>query len=248
MSEQETPSFRMFKIGDFEGPLDLLLFLIRKSEVSIYDIPIAEITEQYLQYLAYATKLNLENATEFYGMAATLLHIKSQMLLPVEVDFGEEAEDPRKELVESLIEYQKYKKISVLMAEKGREAEWLVERKKKQRFLPFPEDDDLWEQMEVWDLLKTFSNLMASLTSERIIDIYEEVTVNEKLTLIHEYLDRRGEFLFTDLLTRQGSLMDLVCSFLAILEAVKSKLIRIYQNRMFGDIRIRAARGEEART
>lgn len=238
----------MFKIGDFEGPLDLLLFLIRKSEVSIYDIPIAEITEQYLQYLAYATKLNLENATEFYGMAATLLHIKSQMLLPVEVDFGEEAEDPRKELVESLIEYQKYKKISVLMAEKGREAEWLVERKKKQRFLPFPEDDDLWEQMEVWDLLKTFSNLMASLTSERIIDIYEEVTVNEKLTLIHEYLDRRGEFLFTDLLTRQGSLMDLVCSFLAILEAVKSKLIRIYQNRMFGDIRIRAARGEEART
>ena len=247
MDTQDVQDFRSFKIGDFEGPLDLLLFLIRKSEVNIYDIPIAEITEQYLQYLAYATKLNLENATEFYALAATLLHIKSQMLLPVKVDFGEEIGDPRKELVESLIEYQKIKMFSSLMAEKGLETEWLIERKKKQRILPFPEDDNLWEQLEVWDLLKTFSNLMASITSERILDIHEEVTVNEKLTLIHEQLERKGEFLFTDLLTRRGSLMDLVCAFLAILEAVKSKLVRIYQNKMFGDIRIRALDAEEAR-
>ena len=85
---------------------------------------------------------------------------------------------------------------------------------------------------------------MGSLTAEQIYDIYEEVTVNEKLTLIHEYLERKGEFLFTDLLTRNGSLMDLVCSFLAVLEAVKSKLIRIYQNRMFGDIRIQISTGK----
>lgn len=247
MDAQDVHDFRSFKIGDFEGPLDLLLFLIRKSEVNIYDIPIAEITEQYLQYLTYATKLNLENATEFYALAATLLHIKSQMLLPVKVDFGEETGDPRKELVESLIEYQKIKMFSSLMAEKGRETEWLIERRKKQRILPFPEDDNLWEQLEVWDLLKTFSNLMASITSERILDLHEEVTVNEKLTLIHEQLERKGEFLFTDLLTRRGSLMDLVCAFLAILEAVKSKLVRIYQNKMFGDIRIRSSDAEEAR-
>ena len=88
---------------------------------------------------------------------------------------------------------------------------------------------------------------MASLSSEQIIDLYEEVSVNEKLTLIHEHLERRGEFLFTDLLTRKGLLMDLVCSFLAILEAVKSKLIRIYQNRMFGDIRIQTAGEKEER-
>ncbi len=247
MDNQNTQAFSSFKIGDFEGPLDLLLFLIRKSEVNIYDIPIAQITEQYLQYLEYSTKLNLENATEFYAMAATLLHIKSQMLLPVQVDFGEEMEDPRQELVESLIEYQKYKKISALIVDKGKEAEWVVERKTKQRVLPFPDDDDLWEQLEVWDLLKTFSNLMASLSSEQIIDLYEEVTVNEKLTLIHEFLDRKVEFLFTDLLTKSSSLMDLVCAFLAVLEAVKTRLVSIYQNKMFGDIRIRAREPEEVK-
>lgn len=240
MEETSTYGFSSFKIGDFEGPLDLLLFLIRKSEVSIYDIPIAEITEQYLQYLGFATKLNLENATEFYAMAATLLHIKSQMLLPVKVDFGEDEGDPRKELVESLIEYQKYKKISSLIADKGKEAEWQVERKKKQRILPFPDDEELWKQIEVWDLLKTFSNLMESLSTEQIIDLYEEVTVNEKIALIHELLERKKEFLFTDLITRSGSLMDLVCSFLALLEAAKNKLVRILQNKMFGDIRVEA--------
>ncbi len=238
MKDSSMQGFSSFKIGDFEGPLDLLLFLIRKSEVSIYDIPIAEITEQYLQYLEFATKLNLENATEFYAMAATLLHIKSQMLLPVKVDFGEDEGDPRKELVESLIEYQKYKKISSLIADKGKDAEWQVERKKKQRVLPFPDDEELWEQIEVWDLLKTFSNLMASLSTEQIIDLYEEVTVNEKIALIHEFLERRNEFLFTDLITRSGSLMDLVCSFLALLESAKNKVVRILQNKMFGDIRI----------
>lgn len=245
MEGQEADETQLFKIGDFEGPLDLLLFLIRKSEVSIYDIPIGEITEQYLRYLKFVTKLNLDYATEFYSMAATLLHIKSQMLLPVEVDFGDEIGDPRKELIERLIEYQRFKKISTLIAEKGRETDWLIERKKQQRILPFPDDDNLWEKLEVWDLLKTFSNLMASLSSEQIIDLYEEVSVNEKLTLIREHLERRNEFLFTDLITRKGSVMDLVCSFLAILEAVKSKFVRIYQNRMFGDIRIQAADADE---
>ena len=245
MNQQETQENQHFKIGDFEGPLDLLLFLIRKSEVNIYDIPIAEITDQYLRYLEYATKVNLDNITEFYSLAVTLLHIKSQMLLPVEVEFDDETGDPRQELVERLIEYQKYKKISDLIAEKGREVEWMIERKKKQRILPFPEEDELWEQIEVWDLLKTFSNLMASLSSERIIDLYEEVSINEKLTLIHEHLERKGEFLFTDLITRSGSVMDIVCSFLAVLEAVKGKLIEIYQNRMFGDIRIRSKKQKE---
>ncbi|MBT3275124.1 MAG: segregation/condensation protein A [Spirochaetales bacterium] len=245
MDQQETQNQHLFKIGEFEGPLDLLLFLIRKSEVNIYDIPIADITEQYLAYIEYATKINLDNITEFYGLAVTLLHIKSQMLLPVEVDLGEDYGDPRLELVEKLIDYQKYRKISDLIAEKGRETEWLIERKKKQRILPFPDEEEFWKKIEVWDLLKTFSNLMSTLSSERIIDLYEEVTINEKLTLINENLERKGEFLFTDLITRAGSLMDIVCSFLAILEAVKRKTIAIFQNRMFGDIRIRPANAIE---
>ncbi|MDR3138654.1 MAG: segregation/condensation protein A [Treponema sp.] len=234
------PSFR---INEFEGPLDLLLFLIKKDEINVYDIPIAEITEQYLQYLSAAAELDLEDVTEFHAMAATLLYIKSRMLLPVEIDISsdDENEDPRQELVDKLIEYQKFKKLSELMEEKERQAEWSIERKKLQQPLPFAEDE-LWEKIDVWDLLKTFSALMSHLSGEgieRIIDLYEEVSVNEKITLINELLENRGECNFMDLVVRKGSVMDFVCAFLAILEAVKIRIVLVFQNRMFGDILIR---------
>jgi segregation and condensation protein A len=231
-----------FTLDEFEGPLDLLLFLIKKNEVNIYDIPIAQITEQYMGCLSRAEALDLEDVTEFYAMAATLLYIKSRMLLPAETGLEDEEEDPRQELVEKLIEYQKFKKLSELMEEKEREAEWVIERKKLQRALPFM-DEDLWEKMDIWDLLKTFSGLMANLPGERIIDLYEEVSVNEKITLLTELLERRGECNFTDLVVRKGSVMDIVCAFLAVLEAVKLRMILILQNRMFGDILIRSQEG-----
>lgn len=216
------------------------MFLIKKNEVNIYDIPVAQITDQYLAYLAYATEFDLEDLTEFYSLAATLLYIKSRMLLPVETSFtDDEMEDPRQELVEKLIEYQKFKKLSELMEEKEKEAEWVIERKKLQRALPFVEEE-LWEQVDVWVLLKTFSSLMTGLTGERIIDLYEEVSINEKVTLLSELLESRGECSFTDLVIRNGSVLDIVCAFLAVLESVKNRIIVILQNRMFGDILIRS--------
>jgi segregation and condensation protein A len=230
-------SGRNFKLNEFEGPLELLLFLIQKNEVNVYDIPIAQITEQYLGYLSCAEDLDLEEAIEFHAMAATLLYIKSRTLLPVEMELDDEAQDPRQELVERLIEYQKFRKLSDLMEEKEREAEWIVERKKLQRLLPF-DDEELWEKVDIWDLLKTFSALMA-VPGERIIDLYEEVSVNEKITLLAELLENHGECGFTDLVVRNGSIMDKVCAFLAILEAVKIRMILVFQNRMFGDILIR---------
>ncbi len=233
-----------FRLGSFEGPLDLLLFLIKKSEVNIYDIPISQITEQYLEYIEYAVTINLDNLTEFYLMASTLLYIKSRMLLPVEVNFNDEIEDPRQELVDRLIEYQKIKKFSQLMAQKEEEAEWNIERRKKQRILPFPDNDELWEKIDVWDLLKTFTSIISSLSSERIIDLYEEVSINEKISLIQELIENKGEFLFTDLIVKENSTMEIICSFLAILESVKLKRILIYQNKLFGDIRIRGRDGE----
>jgi segregation and condensation protein A len=230
---------RSFKLDEFEGPLDLLLFLIKKNEINIYDIPIAQITEQYLDYISYAEELDLEDVTEFHAMAATLLCIKSRTLLPVEADMDDGGIDLRQELVDRLIEYQKFKKLSGLMEEKERDAEWFIERKRLQRELPF-DDEGLWEQLDVWELLRTFSALMADrLPGERIIDLYEEVTVNEKIALMVELLERKGECGFTDLLVRQGSLMDIICAFLAILEAVKVRMILVFQNRMFGDIMIR---------
>lgn len=233
---QNTPYH--FRLQQFEGPLDLLLFLIKKNEVNIYDIPVAQITEQYLEYLTYVTELDLENLTEFHVMAANLLYIKSRMLLPVEIEMDDDLEDPRQELVDKLIEYQKFRKLSELMEEKEREAEWVIERKKLQRALPFVEEE-LWEKVDVWDLLKTFSNLMTNLTSERIIDLFEEVTINEKMSLITELLETKGQCNFTDLVVRSGSVMDIVCAFLAILEAVKFRMVSIYQNKMFGDIIIK---------
>ena len=241
-AQQKASDGRNFSLDEFDGPLDVLLFLIKKNEVNIYDIPIGQITEQFLEYLDFAVTKDLENLTDFYSMASDLIYIKSRMLLPVEISFGEEElEDPRQELVEKLIEYQKFKKLSSLMEEKEDEADWSFERKKIQRVLPF-EEDNLWEKLDTWDLLqdmqKIFKSLVSSYSSEKILDMYEEISVNEKITLMHEFLDERGECFFTDLITRKGNVLEVVCAFMAILEAVKFKVACIYQNRMFGDIKI----------
>ena len=235
-----------YRLGHFEGPLDLLLFLIKKNEVNIYDIPIAEITERYLEYLRYASAVDLEDISEFYLMAATLLYIKSRMLLPVEVDLDEELEDPRQELVQRLIEYERIRKLTDLMAEREQQADWIIERKKNQAVLPFPDEDDLWEKMDTWELLKSFSKVMKGLGGERIISLWEEVSINEKITLIREYLEDRDTFSFDDIIVNPGSAMEVVSAFLAVLELVKSRVINVYQNRLFGDISlIRSERDEE---
>ncbi|MCL2229655.1 MAG: segregation/condensation protein A [Treponema sp.] len=230
------PDPRSFKLSEFEGPLDLLLYMIRKNEINIYDIPIAQITEQYIGYIRSIETMDLEDLTAFHTMAATLLYIKSRTLLPVEMD-DEFGEDPRAELVDRLIEYQKYKKLSELMVDKEKENEWLIERKRLQHNLPFS-DDDIWEKVDIWDLVKTFSSLTVNIPAERIIDLYEEITVNEKTALLFEYLENKGECRFTELIKRAGAL-DVVCAFLAVLEAAKMRLIIIFQHRLFGDILIR---------
>jgi segregation and condensation protein A len=232
---------RSFKLKDFEGPLDLLLFLIKRNDMNIYDIHIASITEQYLECLHSEEGVDLDELSEFYNLAATLLLIKSRMLMPSGDDDGEDFDDPRQSLIEKLIEYQKYKKLSGLMEQREMEVEWTLERSCMQRTLPFPEepaDASLWVDLDVWDLLRTFSSLVNNVNAERIIDMYEEVTINEKVTLMAELLAKNGHFSFIELITRPRSALDLACAFLAMLESVKNKLIRIKQHRLFGDIQI----------
>jgi len=236
--EQAAAEKPQYHLSSFEGPLDLLLYLIKKNEVNIYDIPIADITAQYMEYLNLSRSVDLENSSDFYLMAATLLYIKSRMLLPVEIDFDDEAEDPRRELVEKLIEYQKYKKLSLLMEEQGKGHSVVVERE-KQPFLPFAKEEDLWQKMEVWDLVKSFSRVMESLQNEKVVNLYEEVSVNEKVTLMLELLETQEEIYFQDLLINPQSFLEVICSFLAILEQVKTGVIEIFQNRLFGDIMIK---------
>ncbi|MBR6153929.1 MAG: segregation/condensation protein A [Treponema sp.] len=242
-TENGAPS-RKYTAGNFEGPLDLLWSLIRENKINIYDIPIAEITEQFLDYLDYAVELNLQDLSEFYLWAAKLVCIKSRMLLPVEVkyDDDESMEDPREELVEQLIEYQRFKKLSELMEEQEEQSEWSFERKKIERILPFEDDETQWEKMDTWQLLQDMQKIFRNLTNvnpdERILNMKEEITPNEKITLMNELLEKNGECMFTDLITRRGNELDVICAFMAILDAVKMKIADIYQNRMFGDIKI----------
>ena len=247
VTEQDEPvavkKHREYTAGEFEGPLDLLWTLIRESKVNIYDIPIAEITEQYLEYLDYAVQTDLADLSDFYSWAAKLIYIKSKMLLPIEISSDdEEMEDPRQELVEKLIEYQKFKKLSSLMEEQEEANEWSFERKKIQRVLPFEDESSQWEKVDTWDLLqqmqKIFHDMVAVYSNEKIINMYEEVSINEKITLMTELLDNKGECMFTDLIVRRGNEMDVICAFMALLEAVKFKMASIYQNKLFGDIKI----------
>lgn len=241
--ETKTIVKHAYKAGEFEGPLDLLWTLIRESKVNIYDIPIAQITEQYLEYLDYAVQTDLGDLSEFYSWAAKLIYIKSRMMLPVEVPYDDEdEEDPRQELVDTLIEYQRFKKLTSLMEEQEDDSEWNFERKKIQRVLPFEDDEQQWEEVDTWELLQQmqdiFKSIMHKYSNEKILNMYEEISVNEKITLMNELLEDKKNCMFTDLLTRPGNAMDVICAFMAILEAVKFKMITIFQNKLFGDIKI----------
>ena len=190
---------KKFSAGQFEGPLDLLWSLIRESKINIYDIPIAQITEQYLDYLDSIVETDLTDLSDFYSWAAKLVYIKSRMMLPVDVPFdGDDIEDPRQELVEKLIEYQKFKKLTELI----------------------------------------FRTMVSKYSNEKVLNMYEEISVNEKITLMNEKLDEAGSCMFTDLITRRGNEMDVICAFMALLEAVKFKMATIFQSRLFGDIKI----------
>lgn len=242
---------RKFSAGEFEGPLDLLWFLIHKSEINIYDIPIAEITEQYLEYLDYAVQTDLGDLSEFYRWAAMLLNMKSRMLLPVEVNYDDEdVEDPRQELVDKLIEYQKFKKLSELMEKQEDTSEWNFERSRIQRVLPFEDRESDWEEIDTWDLLqqmqKMFKSMMRDYSNDTILNMYEEISVNEKITLMNEFFEKGKECMFSDLITREGNEMDIICAFMAVLEAVKFKMIKILQNKVFGDIKLIKREDSEA--
>lgn len=243
-SEEVVAANRKFTAGQFEGPLDLLWSLIRENKINIYDIPVAEITEQYLDYLDYAVETNLQDLSEFYVWASKLIYIKSRMLLPVEVNYDddESMEDPRTELVEQLIEYQRFKKLSLLMEEQEDQSEWSFERKKIQRLLPFEEDETQWQLMDthalLFDMQKIFKNLTRLDYISGTLNISEDITPNEKIALMNELLEKAEECMFTDLITRPGNMLDVICAFMAILEAVKLKLADIYQHKMFGDIKI----------
>ena len=222
----------------FEGPLDLLLFLIQKSKVNIYDIPIATITNQFLDYLHGENNLDLNSISDFYKMAADLLYIKSRMLLPVDIDFDEDYEDPRQDLVERLLEYQKFRRYTDLLASGAGEGELFIERKKSSFMVPF-EDQELFEEVNVLKLLQTYTNLLSRIAPTKIFNVYEEVTVNEKLALMNELFESSEVIHIEDIIIHLDKPLHIICSFMAILEACKFKMITIEQEVPFETIIIK---------
>ncbi|MBK5201280.1 MAG: segregation/condensation protein A [Spirochaetaceae bacterium] len=227
-----------FITSAFEGPLDLLLFLIQKSKVNIYDIPIATITNQFLDYLHSENDLDLNSISDFYKMAADLIYIKSRMLLPVDIDFDEEYEDPRQDLVERLLEYQKFRRYTDLLASGAGTGDLFIERKKSSFMVPF-EDQELFEEVNVLQLLQTYTTLLNRITPSKIFNVFEEVTVNEKLALMNELFESYDFIHIEDIIIHLDRPLHIICSFMAILEACKFKMITIEQEVPFETILIR---------
>ena len=239
------------KLEAFEGPLDLLLHLIDKNKLNIYDIPITLITEQYMEYINAMEEKDLEIMSEFLVMAATLIHIKSKMLLPKEEKpQEEEEEDPRRELVERLLEYKMYKYMSYELKDKQIDAERVLY---KQPSIP-DEIKDYQEEIDVSELLGDITldqlhrifQLVMKRQTDKIDPIRskfgkiekEEVSLSKKLLDIMNYGLEHREFSFRELLTKQSTKMDIVVTFLAVLELMKIGNLSIVQETVFGDIKL----------
>ena len=244
------------KLEVFEGPLDLLLHLIEKNKIDIYDIPIVEITDQYMEYIHAMEREDLGIMSEFMVMAATLLDIKCKMLLPKEVNEEGEEEDPRAELVEKLLEYKMYKFMSYELKDKMDDAAnvFFKEPTLPEEVLQYREPVDPKE-------------LLAGLTLEKLNAIYksiirrqedkvdpirskfgkiekEEVSLPDKMEEVREYARVHRHFGFRDLLSRQASKVQVIVTFLAILELMKMGIIHISQRYIFDEIEIEALQEE----
>ncbi len=238
------------KLQVFEGPLDLLLHLIEKNKVDIYDIPISLITEQYLDYIRMLQEEDLNIASEFLVMAATLLDIKSRMLLPAKVNEEGEEEDPRAELVEKLIEYKMYKYMSFELKDMQIDANrtWFKAATLPEGVADYREPIDYEKLVGDLDLAK-LNRIFKSVMKRQVDKVdpvrsqfgrieKDEVNLEAKTEYIENYIRFHKSFSFRDLLEKQESKMDVIVTFLIILEMIKIGKIQIKQTDLFDDIRI----------
>lgn len=240
------------KLQVFEGPLDLLLHLLDKNKVNIYDIPIVEITAQYLEYIAEMKRNDLNVMSEFLVMAATLIDIKSRMLLPIDETDGEEVEDPRTELVQQLLEYKMYKCMAYELRDRQMDAQKVLFKEPT-----IPAEVAEYEQpidMEalVSDLtLAKLNDIFKSVMKKQVEKIdpvrskfgkieKEEVSLSDKMALLEDYCLTHSQFSFRSLLEAQSSKMEIIVTFLAILELMKMGKIFITQDKTFDDIHIQS--------
>jgi segregation and condensation protein A len=231
------------KLEVFEGPLDLLLYLIKKEEVDIYDIPIERITNQYMEYLTLMQMLNLEVAGEFLVMAATLMYIKSRTLLPADQQVtdseAEEGEDPRWELIRQLVEYKKFKDAAVQLAQREEQQANIFSRRSPDLGIEIDKDVPLAE-VGIFDLINAFNDVLKKASArDDFREILEErFTVSDKIEEILYTLRDRSEMIFTELFARASSRVEVVVTFLALLELIRLKRLKVIQVEAFGEIHV----------
>lgn len=230
------------KLDVFEGPLDLLLYLIQKEEVDIYDIPIAKVTDQYLEYMELMQLLDLNIAGEFLVMAATLMHIKSKLLLPPDENENpaEAEEDPRAELVKRLLEYKKFKEAAAELSQRESTQKHFFSRVGpgiKIDDIP-PSKDDFFEA-SLFDLITAFTKVLKDVPKEAFYQVVkDEFTVSEKIHDILHLMAERKTMLFVDLFKGAKNKFEVITMFLALLELIKMKELVVMQPSQFGDIEI----------
>ncbi len=236
----------LFKIPAFEGPLDLLLHLIKDSKIDIYDIPIAQITQQYIEYIDLMKELNLDIAGEFLVMASTLVHIKSKLLLPPdEKQADEQIEDPRSELVQRLLEYKAFKETSPEFREKENIWRNIFRRTPPQEQFVDDESELLLFEVSLFDLMSAFKDLLSKRPLETLEITRETLTVADKINYIIERLESEEGIKFEDLFEEGLSKITLIVTFLALLEIIRLGLIKAYQEQAFASIWIIKAQKTE---
>jgi segregation and condensation protein A len=230
------PLYRVKLTDVFEGPMDLLVHLIKKNEINIYDIPIAIVTEQYLTYLEWLDAMNVEYAAEFVVMAATLAQIKSRMLLPLHAEEDED-EDPRQQIVRPLLEYLKIKSAAEQLSERPLLGEDTFTRPVSPAAVPV--DDDEVIKIGLFELIDAFQKVLSGLSADARMELTSEtVSVKERITQIADQLEAKGSLTFFELFSERPTRGEIVVTFLAILEMVKLALIRLVQHVNSGIIRI----------
>lgn len=222
----------------FEGPMDLLVFLIQKNEINIYDIPIALITDQYLEYIEWLKFLNIDVAGEFMVMAATLMQIKSKMLLPVHPSQEGEDEDPRLQIVRPLEEYLQVKSIAEQLSKRYIMGEDLFVREPDPDSIRSSKDDEL-VKVSFFSLIDAFRRILENLPPPHQIDLTDEkISIKDKIIEIVDILEANGSVTFESLFPQGASKTDMIITFLAILEMAKLNLITISQQVQTGIIRL----------
>lgn len=229
------------QLESFEGPLDLLLYLIRKDEVDIYNIPIAQVTDQYIRYIDMMKILDLDGVGDFLVMAATLLQIKSKMLLPPDPTEVAEVEDPRTELVRRLEEYQLIKEAAEQLRLKAEQRQDLFARRADAEALASLREDsrEVYFEANLFDLITALTQAMVNKPVKSIYEVErEEYTVEEKVHSILQLLVDRPRMMLRDLFEGARDRLELIVTFMAVLELCKMKEVVIAQKRMFADIEL----------